>query len=57
MGRVGFKWDTGQSVLLSTPFSGLQNNSQPETFPLRHSIDGHVFPCKFIKISKNIFVL
>lgn len=29
---------------------GLQNNSQPETFPLRHSIDGHVFPCNFIKI-------
>ncbi|XP_065912735.1 muskelin-like isoform X2 [Dysidea avara] len=29
---------------------GLQNNSQSETFTLKHSLDDHVFPCNFIKI-------
>ncbi|CAG7818322.1 unnamed protein product [Allacma fusca] len=30
--------------------SGLKNDSYPETFTLKHDIDGYSFPCKFIKI-------
>ena len=48
----------GMLFILCTPYphSGLQNNSQPETFQLRHSLDGHVFPCNFIKICKDAIV-
>lgn len=35
------------------PFSsGLRNDHQPETFSLKHKIDGNDFPSKFIKIGK-----
>ena len=31
-------------------FSGLKNDYQPETFSLRHLIEGKMFPCRYIKI-------
>jgi hypothetical protein len=31
-------------------FSGLKNDNSPETFTLKHEIDGHPFPCRFIRI-------
>ncbi|RWS30108.1 muskelin-like protein [Leptotrombidium deliense] len=31
--------------------SGLRNDSQPETFTLKHTIKGHLFPCRFVKIT------
>uniref|UniRef100_T1J0F1 Muskelin N-terminal domain-containing protein n=1 Tax=Strigamia maritima TaxID=126957 RepID=T1J0F1_STRMM len=30
--------------------SGLKNDHQPETFYLKHTIDGNMFPCRYIKI-------
>eukprot|EP01137_Pigoraptor_chileana_P006051 Opistho-2@49948 len=30
--------------------SGLRNDSEPETFPLKHKTNGVAFPCKYIKI-------
>ena len=30
--------------------SGLKNDTSPETFPLRHSLNNHYFPCRYIKI-------
>ena len=32
-------------------YSGLKNDSAKETFRLRHTVVGHLFPCKYIKIS------
>ena len=32
--------------------SGLTNNHIPETFQLRHTSHGHIFPCNFIKIGQ-----
>ena len=37
------------------PPRGLQNNSQSETFTLKHSLDDHVFPCNFIKIGNILY--
>ena len=31
-------------------FSGLKNDSMSECFRLRHTVRGHFFPCRFIKI-------
>ena len=31
-------------------FSGLKNDSCPETFALKHEVNGYSFPCRFIKI-------
>ena len=31
-------------------FSGLKNDHVPETFYLKHEIDGNYFPCRYIKI-------
>ena len=31
-------------------FSGLKNDNQPETFSLKHLVEGKMFPCRFIKI-------
>lgn len=28
----------------------MKNDSTPETFPVRHTIGGRPFPCRFIKI-------
>jgi hypothetical protein len=30
--------------------SGLKNDNQPETFSLKHLVEGKMFPCRFIKI-------
>lgn len=32
------------------PYSGLKNDSVAETFVLRHSINGRMLPCRYIKI-------
>ena len=37
-------------------FSGLKNDHVPETFLLRHEIEGNPFPCRYIKIG-NLFVI
>jgi len=29
---------------------GLKNDSHPETFALRHKVDGHCLPCRYLKI-------
>lgn len=34
-------------------FSGLKNDHIPETFCLKHEIDGNYFPCRYIKIGKT----
>lgn len=31
-------------------FSGLKNDNQPETFSLKHLVEGKMFPCRYIKI-------
>lgn len=31
-------------------FSGLKNDSVPETFELRHTVGDRPFPCRYIKI-------
>lgn len=31
-------------------FSGLNNDTSPETFVLRHTLDDLPFPCRYIKI-------
>ena len=36
--------------ILYSKYSGLKNDTSPETFPLRHSLNGHYFPCRYIKI-------
>jgi hypothetical protein len=30
--------------------SGLKNDTSPEKFPLRYSLNGQYFPCRYIKI-------
>lgn len=30
--------------------SGLNNDTRPETFTIRHTLGGQPFPCRFIKI-------
>lgn len=30
--------------------SGLRNDDEPETFPVRHRVGDAVFPCQYIKI-------
>ena len=37
-------------VLLSGPFRILQNNTEPETVPLRHKVEDSTFPCRYIRI-------
>ena len=32
--------------------SGLNNDHISETFPLRHTIDGNEFPCRYIRIGE-----
>ena len=32
--------------------SGLNNDHISETFPLRHTIDGNSFPCRYIRIGE-----
>lgn len=33
-------------------YSGLKNDHIPESFPIKHEIDGNHFPCKYLKIGK-----
>ena len=35
-------------------FSGLKNDSLKETFTLKHELEGQKFPCKYIKIGKEV---
>jgi len=44
----GLTQDEGNMIPLID--SGLRNDSQPETFPLRHRVNGQYFPCQYIKI-------
>lgn len=37
-------------VLDHFAFSGLRNDCYPETFSLRHRVNGYVFPCRYVKI-------
>jgi hypothetical protein len=37
---------------LISPYSGLKNDYNKETFTLKHKIDEQMFPCRFIKIGK-----
>ncbi|RWS09436.1 muskelin-like protein [Dinothrombium tinctorium] len=39
------------STMIELLDSGLKNDSQPETFTLKHTIKAHLFPCRFIKIT------
>ncbi|KAJ3377243.1 Muskelin 1, intracellular mediator containing kelch motif, partial [Entophlyctis sp. JEL0112] len=34
--------------------SGLRNDSEPETFSLKHKVNDVVFPCQYIKIAPNL---
>ncbi|KAJ3111648.1 Muskelin 1, intracellular mediator containing kelch motif, partial [Physocladia obscura] len=34
--------------------AGLRNDSEPETFSLKHKLNGVVFPCQYIKIVPNL---
>lgn len=33
-------------------YSGLKNDTQPETMRLKYKVNGVVFPCQYIKIGK-----
>jgi len=39
-----------ESNMIELIDSGLKNDSQAETFPLRHTLNGHYFPCRYVKI-------
>lgn len=40
----------GQNAAIELIDSGLKNDSVPETFRLKHTVNGHLMPCRYIKI-------